>query len=198
MVFNIKNLILGIGIVVVFGLALWQGIEAFYPSPQYDDFCTAGRFEAYYPKVVPPAESCIYSQELRDAEAKCYSEKGQPIYEYDDKGCYISVKTCDYCQRDLEEALDKHSKIVFIIAVIVGVIALIIGYGVLSIEPVGSALIGSGIWAIFWGAAINWRNFSSIWRFLLLFTALILIVWFALRLNRRKEKGFLERIGLRK
>ena len=199
MAFNIKNLILGIGIVVIFGLALWQGIEAFYPSPQYDDFCTPGRFEAYYPLKTPAVgESCTYTQELRDAEARCYSEKGQPIYEYDDKGCYISVRECDYCQRDFEEAQDAHSKIVFIIAVIIGVITLIIGYGVLSVEPVGSALIGSGIWAIFWGSAINWRNFSNIWRFLLLLAALILIVWFALRLNKKKEKGFLARVGLKR
>lgn len=195
--FNVKNLVLGIGIVVIFGLALWQGIEAFYPSPQYDEFCAPGRFEAYYPKPpMPVEESCIYSQELRDAETTCYAERGQPVYEYDNKGCYVSVKSCDYCQRDFEKAQDAHSKIVFIIAVIVGVITLIVGYGVLSTEPVGSALIGSGIWAIFWGAAINWRNFSNIWRFLLLLVALVLVIWFALRLNKPDKKNFWQKLGI--
>ncbi len=193
-----KNIVLGIGIVIVYALVLWQGIEAFYPSPQYDDFCTAGRFEAYYPKTLPAGESCNYSQELRDAESKCYAEKGNPIYDYDDKGCYVSVKACDYCQRDFEEADKAHAKVVFVIAVIMGIITLIVGYSLLSTEPVGSALIGSGIWAIFWGAVINWRNFSSIWRFLLLLAALIIIVWFALRLNRPNKKNLWQKLGIRK
>lgn len=197
---NVKNIILGIGIVVIYALVLWQGIEAFYPSPQYDDFCTPGRFNAYYPtKPIAVGEpNCTFPRELQDKEAQCYADKGQPIYEYDDRGCTIDVKECDYCQRDYDDALDQHSKIVFIISIIIGVITLIVGYSFLSTEPVGSALIGSGIWAIFWGAAINWRNFSSVWRFLLLFVALVIVIAFALRLNRPGKKGVLQKLGLGK
>ncbi|MDO8508791.1 MAG: hypothetical protein Q7S27_03850 [Nanoarchaeota archaeon] len=197
---NVKNIVLGIGIVIIYGLVLWQGIEAFYPMPQYDDFCPAGRFEpAYFPsKPLPAGESCSFSRELQEAERACYAERGNPIYEYDENGCQIALKSCDYCNRDLEKAIDEHSKIVFIIAIIIGVITLIVGYGVLSTEPVGSALIGSGIWAIFWGSAINWRNFSSVWRFSLLLVALVLVVWFALRLNKPGKKGVLQKLGMKK
>jgi len=197
---NVKNIILGIGIVVIYALVLWQGIEAFYASPQYDDFCTAGRFDAYYPtKPIAVGEpNCSFSRELQDKQNQCYADKGQPIFEYDDNGCQIALKTCDYCQRDYDDALDQHSKIVFIVAIIIGVITLIVGYSFLSTEPVGSALIGSGIWAIFWGAAINWRNFSSIWRFSLLLVALILVVWFALRLNRPGRKNVWQKLGIKK
>ena len=65
-----------------------------------------------------------------------------------------------------------------------------IGYGVLSIEPVGSALMASGIGALFYGSVRNWENLSDVWRFLLLLVPLILLVWFALRLNSQKKKGF--------
>lgn len=198
---NVKNLVLGIGIIIIYALALWQGIEAFYPSPQYDKFCTAGRFEAnYFPaKPLPNGEpSCNFSRNLQEEQNKCYAEKGQPIYEYDDKGCAISIKDCDYCQRELEEAQDVYSTRIFIIALIIGIITLIVGYRLASVEPVGTALIGSGVWAIFYGAAINWRNFSNIWRFLLLLVALVVIIYLAMRLNREKEKkGFWGRLGLR-
>ena len=195
-----KNLVLGIGIVIIYALALWQGVEAFYPSPKYDEFCTPGRFE--YPVPAKPYSeadvSCNSSRSLQEQENSCYKENGQPIYEYNEKGCPIGVKECDFCNKEFEKANDKYSKVVFIIAIIIGIITLIIGYGVLSIEPVGSALMASGIWSIFWGAAINWRNFSNIWRFLLLFVALVLIIWFALRLNTSKKKNFWEKLGLRK
>lgn len=159
---NIKNIVLGVGIVVVFALALWQGIEAFYPSPQYEDYCdvNVGPF--------PGSES----------NATLCSETGGVW-----KNGY-----CDYyygCQKEYEAARDPHARVVFFVSLIVAIIAIILGYTFLSTEPVGSALIGSGIWAIFWGSAINWRNLSDIWRFLLLLVVLVLLVWIALKLNKK-------------
>lgn len=193
---SFKNIILGIGIVIVFGLLLWQGIEAFYPTPQYDDFCSQGRFEAPYPVKAYPDGSgtnCSFSRSVQTAQDQCFKDGGQPIYEYDDNGCTIAVKSCDFCNKEYNDALDKHAQVVFFIAVIVGVLTLIVGYSILSIEPVGSALLGSGIWAIFWGSVINWRNLSNIWRFLLLLLAFVVIIWFTLRLNRPSKKGFFGR-----
>ena len=198
---RVKNLVLGIGIVVVFALALWQGIEAFYPSPQYDDFCSGvDRFSAPYPAKADGnyATNCTFSRELQEQQTQCYADGGQPIFEYDDNGCTIAIKECDFCQKYFDEAQDKHAKYVFFISLIVAVITIIVGYSILSIEPVGSALIGSGIWAIFYGSVINWRNFSNIWRFLLLLLALILLIWFAVRLNTREEKGFWQKLGFRR
>ena len=187
---RVKNLILGIGIVVVYALMLWQGIEAFYPSPKYDDFCKNNIRGPYPEKVFPGGvQNCTYSKQLQEQMDQCYADKGQPVFEYDDYGCSISLKECDYCQRDFEEAQKNYSKVIFIIALIAGIITLIIGYAILSVEPVGSALIGSGIWAIFYGAVWNWRNFSNIWRFLLLLVALVLLIWIALRLNKGRVDG---------
>jgi len=180
---NVKNLVLGIGIIIVFGLVLWQGIEAFYPTPKYDDFCKANIPQ---PAFLKPETVCNSSVNLQRDEAQCYQQRGNPIYEYDGNGCQISVKECDLCNLNLEKAQDTHAKSVFYISLIVGLIALIVGYSILSIEPVGSALIGSGIWSFFWGTVINWRNLSSIWRFLLLLIALILIIFIAIRLNTKK------------
>lgn len=188
---NVKNIVLGIGIFIVYMLMLGYGIEAFYASPKYDDFCTSGRFQGYYPDKSVPASptNCSYSQQLRDAEQVCIADKGEPIYQYDDSGCTVSVKECNYCRRDFDEADKKYSKIVFVIALIAGIVTLFIGYTILSVEPVGSALMASGVGAIFYGSVRNWQNLSDIWRFLLLLIALVLLVWIALRLNRKK-KGF--------
>src|SRR5690606_29182276 len=138
---KIKNLVLGIGIIIVFALALWQGIEAFYPSPQYNDFC----------------------QEFIERPRVTGEEINQSLCE--EQGGVWRNNYCDYyyeCQQDYNQARDQHAKVVFLISIIVALIAIIVGYFVLSIEPVGSALIGSGIWSIFWGTLINWSNFSGV------------------------------------
>ena len=181
---NAKNLVLGVGIIVVFALVLWQGIEAFYPSPQYEKFCNLNIPQA---PLLKPDTFCNSSINMQNQEQRCYQQRGNPIYEYNDKGCQISVRECDLCNLDLEKAQDEHAKKAFYIALIVGLIVLIIGYSILTIEPVGSALIGSGIWSFFWGTVVNWRNLSSIWRFLLLLIALILIIYITIRLNTKKK-----------
>ncbi|MEK6854870.1 MAG: hypothetical protein AABX73_01480 [Nanoarchaeota archaeon] len=202
--FKIKNFVLGIGIVVVFALTLWQGIEAFYPSPAYEDFCKGTDFGRYPVKenlAAPISEqTCTFSKNLQEQQQRCYNEGGTPIFEYNDSGCTINIKNCDFCNKEFNEATDSHAKTVFYISLIISILVLIIGFSVLSIEPVGSALLGSAIWSIFYGTVINWRNFSNIWRFLLLFFVLILIIWITLRLNsvKEKKKGFWISLGFGK
>ncbi len=174
---KVKNLILGIGIVVVFALTLWQGIEAFDPSPQWDDFCNN----------VEPAPRAIPSErELQINQEECESSGGKWVSNY-----------CDYyteCQQQFNAAQKSYSQKVFIISLIVAIIALALGFTFLQTEPVGSALIGSAVWAIFYGSAINWRNFSNILRFLLLLIALVLLIVLALKINRKKENVFVSLI----
>jgi len=148
---KVKNLVLGFGIFIVYMLVLAQGIETFYPSPDYQDFCS-------FPS---------------DLEARA-----QPIP--------IVEPDLD-CKKGFDDARDIWSRNVFVIALIVGVITLIVGYSVLSSEPVGSALIASGIGAIFYASVTNWRNFTDVWRFLLLVLAFVFLVWLALRLNKKKK-----------
>ena len=71
----------------------------------------------------------------------------------------------------------------FVIALIAGVITLLLGFGVLSVDPVGSALMASGVGAIIYGSARNWENLSNIGRFLLLLAAFILLIWITIRAN---------------
>ncbi|MBX4196309.1 hypothetical protein KW805_01850 [Candidatus Pacearchaeota archaeon] len=180
---NVKNIVLGIGIFIVYMLMLGYGIEAFYPSPKYDSYCTGSEFTSpKYPYAVIPT-NCSYSPELQQQEQACYASQGMPVYQYNNQGCTISA-TCNYCNKQFNDAQKEYSKGVFIVALIAGIITLIIGYTILSVEPVGSALMASGIGAIFYGSVRNWSNLSDIWRFLLLLVALVVLIWIALRINR--------------
>ena len=66
---------------------------------------------------------------------------------------------------------------------------MLVGYTILSVEPIESLLMASGLGTLVYGSIRNWQNLSNIWKFLLLLAALILLVWIALRINREK-KGF--------
>jgi len=191
MVINVKNIVLGVGIFVVYLLMLGYGIEAFYPGPKYEAYCAPGSFESRYPSKLAPGivPNCSFSAALQAQENACYQAGGGPVYNYSEAGCPISAE-CNYCNKYFNEAKVAHDKVVFVIAVIVGILTLFIGYGILSVEPVGSALMASGVGAIFYGSVRNWENLSNVWRFLLLVVALVLLIWIALRINRQKKKAW--------
>ncbi|MEK6928384.1 MAG: hypothetical protein AABW65_00305 [Nanoarchaeota archaeon] len=188
---NVKKIVLGIGIFIVYLLVLNYGIEAFYASPQYQDYCSGaehiGKYSLRY-DVPDSVFNCNFSRQLQEQANTCYAEQGIPIYEYNDAGCTTSLKECNFCDKKYNEANLAHSKIVFAIALIAGIITLLVGFTVLSVEPVGSALMASGVGAIFYGSVRNWENLGNIWRFLLLLVAFILLIWIALRLNKRDSR----------
>lgn len=186
---NVKNLILGIGIFIVYLLMLGYGIEAFYPSPQYDSFCTGaggGRYPYVEPVKGTASGTCAFSRVIQEQSEACSAQGGFAAYAYDDAGCVSGVKECNLCQKKFDDAQKGYSKVIFVIALIAGLLTLFIGYGVLSVEPVGSALMASGVGAILYGSVRNWQNLSDIWRFLLLLVALVLLIWIALRVNRKR------------
>lgn len=186
---NVKNLVLGIGIFVVFMLMLGYGIEAFYPSPKYDNFCKPGLNGIYPVKAYDYGMNCTFNRQVQEKADLCFQASGMPIYEYDDNGCNIAVKECDYCQKNFDDANKNYSKVLFIISLIVGLITLFVGYRYLSVEPVGSALMASGVGAIFYGSVRNWDNLSDILRFILLVIALVFLIWIAMRINKSPVKN---------
>lgn len=189
---NVKNLVLGIGIFIVYLLVLNYGIEAFYPSP---DYTSCNRQSVYYPdypvKVGVNGANCSVSPTPQQ-QNQCIEQGGNLVADtYDAQGCPATY-TCDLCYKELEEEQKMHSQVVFFIALVVGIITLLVGYLVLSTEPVGSALMASGVGALVYGSMRNWANLSNVWRFVLLLAALVLLVWIALRINtsvhtRRKK-----------
>lgn len=165
---KVKNFVLGIGIVIVFALTLHVGIDAFYSFPDYDDYCNRTKIPIPVERGLDMSNNATYCLEHNGTWREGYCDL---YYE---------------CEQAFEEANTDHSKLVFIISLVVGLLAVGAGVFFLRFEPVGSALFGSGIWALFYGTIINWRNFTELWRFFLLFIALVFLVWLTIRLNRKK------------
>ena len=179
---KVRKVILGLGILIIYGLALSQGIQTFYPEPEFEDFCEV-------PEVSNDfiSEDCEFSQSLITKENSCEKTGGLFVREYGDDGCVVDGY-CNICLESYENALDDYSQRVFIFSLIIGFMTLILGIFVLKVEPVGSALMASGIWAIFYGTLRNWRNFSNGWRFLLLFAVLLFLIWIGMKFGYKKRK----------
>jgi hypothetical protein len=184
---NFKNFVLGVGIFVVYLLVLIQGIQTFYPDPDYSDYCGDR-----YPKGLggrgldcPSTPSEVINQ--RDS---CYDVDGIFIEEYDENGCLIGGY-CDECSIEYEKDTDAYTSNIFLICILIGLVVFFMGLYLLKKEPVGSALIASSIFTIVFGTARNWRNFTESWRFLILFVLLVLLIWFTLKINSTKKKSWM-------
>lgn len=195
---NVKNLVLGIGIFIVYLLVLNYGIEAFYPSPQYDSYCTNNIYG--YPAIQKIDENVTCSRVPTPQEQSvCFASGGNLVADtFDSEGCTLTYK-CDMCNKQFTDDQKVHSQRVFIISIIAGIITLLLGFMILTMEPVGSALMASGVGAMVYGSMRNWQNLSNIWRFVLLLASLILLIWIAIRINQHQsKKGLLAKLGLKK
>lgn len=191
---------LGIGIFIVFMFLLHNGIRAFYDKPMYGEFasCTRagytdtgyGRYYPYPEKAAPYGTNCSVVSGLREQEQTCAVSGGEVLYSYDDLGCVSGISECNYCTKEYTEAMKEYNKQVFVISLVVGILVLLTGWLVLSVEPVGSALMASGIGAIVYGTIINWDNLGNVGRFLLLLFAFVLLILIAYRLNRVQKKDW--------
>ncbi len=174
-----KNIVLGLGIFIVYFLVLLYGIQTFFPEPKYEDYCTYR-----YPSIYrDPGVNCTYPPELAAKEQACYAIKGEFRQEFNNNGCVIGGY-CDECGINYQNALSDYNTKVFWISLIAGLVTLIIGYGILSIEPVGSALMASGVLAVIYGSVRNWQNFTSAIKFGLLLFVLVVLILLAVRINK--------------
>jgi len=80
------------------------------------------------------------------------------------------------CQNQYTNARDKYKLIVFIIAVISGLISVSIGI-LLTLPSVSSGLMLGGTLLTFYGTAIYWSNLSNWFRTVLLGIILGILIW---------------------
>jgi Ni,Fe-hydrogenase I cytochrome b subunit len=171
---NFKRVASLIAIALLSLLVIALGIEAFYKSPKYDDFCKFDRAEPY---LAEKPGLCDYKQ-TKD-EYECSINKGMPRYDFNDKGCRF-YKECDFCNKNFEEANKPYSRTVFIVHVIAGVILILIGMYI-KFDFVGTGFIYGGILNLLTGVIRYFSEMSPILRFITVLIALIIVVWVAIK-----------------
>lgn len=119
----IVGVFIAIMVITLFNLL----VSYVYEPPVYEKYCN-GTYGLYPVKADYNYKAdCEFSQALQAEQEKCYSELGQPVFEYGSNGCASSLKKCDYCAKDFEAATKKYNRHTFFIFAAIGFILLVAG-----------------------------------------------------------------------
>jgi len=177
---KLKRTILGISIALILSLFIGYGINTFYKPPEYEDYC-----DEKFPRPVrlekEDISKCDAIQQSNEAfEESCYRQDGIVRYETDEDGCQVAEE-CDMCSKEYKEVMEVYNRNVFIISVIAGLIAVVLGGIILKLESVSSGIMGGGVLSIIYGTMRYWGDLADVGRFIILGIVLIVLIWIGYR-----------------
>lgn len=190
---DVRRIIVIFVIAILFTIFINVSIEAFYPMPDYADYCKNDNYPRPMPYKEPPSNfSCPEFQTPQTITHSCPSEKGSVEYKYDERGC-AKEAYCETCNVALDKANQKYNLAVFIISAVMGLIALIAGlYLPQKKNPinewVGSGFLLGGILTILVGTIRYFGDMGRYMRPIIILIELVLVIYLAYRkLGNRKK-----------
>lgn len=171
---DIKNIILGIAVMILTIFVTIYGMSVFYPAPDYDDYCP----EVQMAKMITSEAECINA----DGKWNPYEEIRTPS---DETGyCDISY----YCRQDYDDVREIRAKKIFYISVPLGILILIVGGFLFYLDPVGAGLMGGGVGTIIYGAGNYWEYGDDLFRFIISLLGLAAVIFLAYWFNKKHKK----------
>jgi len=168
---SVKNIVLSVAIAILTICVTVYGINTFYSSPEYNNFC--GEYQ---------------TAEYIDSQERCEANEG--YWYYDGLKSVEGNPTgyCDrnyYCSKEFNDAQETWYRNIFFIGLPLGIILIILGAFLFSLEFVGAGLMWGGVATIIystWGFFIQ----SADWiKFTLSLIALAIIIYFAYWYNKK-------------
>jgi hypothetical protein len=156
-----KESILTIAIALVFVFFVGYGIETFSPSPEHNDFCPDNLHE------LKSEKTCLGSE----GEWETYENFGKENSPNEKGYC----RETEECQNAYDLAESKQDKIVFIVAAIIGLIAIITSV-FLHKKVIGAGIGAGGIILIIYGTLRYWQHANDLLKFVLLGIALTILI----------------------
>jgi len=144
------TILLGVFIAVMVAVLFNLLVSYVYEPPKYEDICkniNSGPYPVKYGVGNEQCGNCTFSKSLQEETDKCFQDGGAAIYDYDDKGCTISLKECDMCNKQFNDATSKYNRNTFFIFAAIGFILIIAGLYVfplllqISTLPAGAFLV---------------------------------------------------------
>jgi len=164
---SLKNILLGIAILILTIFVTFYGINTVFPKPDYEDLCpsqfTSKPLGCGPDEVNSFSNSSLCEQALEDL--KCYDR-------YND-------------------ALKERSRKVFFLALPLGILILAVGAFFFGLESVGAGLMGGGIGTLIYGSGAYWPYTENWIRFALSLLGLVILIAVAYYFNSKygKKKG---------
>ena len=164
---DIKQIIVSVAIAIVFTMFVAYGVETFYPSPDYEDFCPEWDVQT---------------------EKECIAENGEWRQDVNSEG--IDNGHCqetNECRDAYDEANEGHSKIFFVMAAVLGTAAIIAGI-IIKKGAVSTGLLGGGTLLIFVGTVAYWEYADQLLKFILLGFVLAILIWLGYKKLDKRSK----------
>jgi hypothetical protein len=171
---NIKDIVLGIAIIILTIFVTFYGINTIFPKPNYDDFCGKITYDR-------PVENNV----------TCVAQGGKWTYNMGPKVVGQADGYCDlyyYCNQEYNDLSKERSKKVFFLALPIGILIVAAGAFFFGLEAVGAGLMGGGVGTLIYGSGAYWPYTQNWIRFLLSLAGLVLLIWFAYFWNKRMKK----------
>jgi len=174
---NLKNLVIGIAIIILTIFVTFYGINMFFPKPQYEDYCNMSKFQNV---LVETQTTCAdmggiwYPQNIECIKAPCPQGYCDLYYQ---------------CNQEYNDVLKVRARNVFFVALPLGILIIALGAFVFGLESVGVGIMGGGIGTLIYGSGAYWP-FSENWiRFIISLVGLIILIWIAYWFNNKFEKN---------
>lgn len=159
-----KNNLLAIAIAIVLTAFIFYGVYTFYEYPDNNKYCP---IENNY-KFINSSDECIANDGLWNPNQVRYAEEKSIPNGY----CDLSTK----CSEKYNTDNNIYKKNVFMIAVVLGLIALIGGIFV-SYRSVSGGLMGGGILTLIVGILQYWSELGDTLRFITLGIVLAILIY---------------------
>lgn len=175
---KVLSAVFGIGIAVVVYVSMLLGIQAFYPAPQYDDFCDE---ETRYSEPFFGYEGC--SDEMTLGECRKQISEGEG-----------GKKEMQKCNEDWNAANEIYSKNFFIIASILGVLAVLISFFIfirvtsITVTNITAGIACSGIVMILFAFMRGWQSTDDKLKFVVGLIIAAIVITLSVILNKRDKK----------
>lgn len=124
------TIIVGVFIAIMVATLVNLVVTYAYEPPKYENFCKNGDFGPYPTKVAYNTNcvvNCTYSPALQEEQDKCVQQRGMTIFNYDQNGCAVSLKSCDMCQINYENSTNEYNRITFFIYALIGFVLIVFG-----------------------------------------------------------------------
>ena len=165
---KVKTIILSLVIAIVLCAFVIYLIQAIHPSPRYEDYCKVN--QPYYENI---------TKEICEAGNGTWIPQNIPASKVAPSSPMSTQGYCDYyavCQKSYDDVRNQYNLIVFMVAVIVGLIAVSLGI-ILNLTSVSSGLMLGGAFLVFYGTAIYWTNLSRWLKVIILGIVLLILIW---------------------
>ena len=177
---KIKDVILAIAIIVLTIFVTYYGINIFFPSSDYNNFCDNNKYYG----ILNTSQQC---ESVNGKWNPNYYPETTPVKNNIDGYCDIYYQ----CNLEFQDAMKMRSRNVFFIALPLGIIIIALGAFFFGLEAVGAGLMGGGVGTLIYGSGAFWPYTENWIRFFISLLGLIVLIWFAYFFNKRlsKKKG---------